>query len=212
MRCSILILHLLIYFMYACLTGSGRKYQLYAIHTSKACNILSKHTAFIPIDLDTNEYLPTCIDYINPSKSFGFTGGGSSPSNTDSSVFFSHPSLLLNEKYTHTGLLNTKLLEKKSLNVIKVQSANKLHGSLHPRNHLNRISQHFKIIIGNNWCLKRQTFLFTWVLRALWGCLRCINSLLWAITSWRRRRCCYHTVVRQPVVIHSSQQHDTFSK
>lgn len=65
-----------------------------------------------------------------------------------------------------------------STNVIKVQSANKLHGSLHPRNHLNRISQHFKIIIGNNWCLKHQTFLFTWVLRALWGCLRCINSLL----------------------------------
>ncbi|XP_068197991.1 von Willebrand factor A domain-containing protein 5B1 [Antennarius striatus] len=47
--------------------GSGRKYQLYAIHTSKACNILSKYTAFIPIDLDTNEYLQTCIDYINPS-------------------------------------------------------------------------------------------------------------------------------------------------
>ncbi|XP_028308117.1 von Willebrand factor A domain-containing protein 5B1 [Gouania willdenowi] len=46
--------------------GSGRKYQLYAIHTSKACNILSKHTAFVPIDLDTNEYLPTCIEYLNP--------------------------------------------------------------------------------------------------------------------------------------------------
>uniref|UniRef100_A0A671QYV9 von Willebrand factor A domain containing 5B1 n=1 Tax=Sinocyclocheilus anshuiensis TaxID=1608454 RepID=A0A671QYV9_9TELE len=26
--------------------GSGRRYQLYAIHTSKACNILSKYTAF----------------------------------------------------------------------------------------------------------------------------------------------------------------------
>ncbi|XP_076596043.1 von Willebrand factor A domain-containing protein 5B1 [Chaetodon auriga] len=48
--------------------GSGRKYQLYAIHTSKACNILSKYTAFIPIDLDTNEYLQTCIEYINPSE------------------------------------------------------------------------------------------------------------------------------------------------
>ncbi|KAM7405206.1 hypothetical protein PAMP_012486 [Pampus punctatissimus] len=46
--------------------GSGRKYQLYAIHTSKACNILSKHTAFVPIDLDTNEYLQTCIEYISP--------------------------------------------------------------------------------------------------------------------------------------------------
>ncbi|XP_070696142.1 von Willebrand factor A domain-containing protein 5B1 [Pempheris klunzingeri] len=48
--------------------GSGRKYQLYAIHTSKACNILSKYTAFVPIDLDTNEYLQTCIEYINPSE------------------------------------------------------------------------------------------------------------------------------------------------
>ncbi|XP_047187133.1 von Willebrand factor A domain-containing protein 5B1 [Scophthalmus maximus] len=48
--------------------GSGRKYQLYAIHTSKACNILSKYTAFVPIDLDTNEYLPTCIEYINPGE------------------------------------------------------------------------------------------------------------------------------------------------
>ncbi|XP_067383371.1 von Willebrand factor A domain-containing protein 5B1 isoform X2 [Channa argus] len=45
--------------------GSGRKYQLYAIHTSKACNILSKYTAFVPIDLDTNEYLHTCIEYIS---------------------------------------------------------------------------------------------------------------------------------------------------
>uniref|UniRef100_A0A665UTX3 von Willebrand factor A domain containing 5B1 n=1 Tax=Echeneis naucrates TaxID=173247 RepID=A0A665UTX3_ECHNA len=48
--------------------GSGRKYQLYAIHTSKACNILSKYTAFVPIDLDTNEYLQTCIEYVNPGS------------------------------------------------------------------------------------------------------------------------------------------------
>uniref|UniRef100_A0A667YRY3 von Willebrand factor A domain containing 5B1 n=1 Tax=Myripristis murdjan TaxID=586833 RepID=A0A667YRY3_9TELE len=52
--------------------GSGRRYQLYAIHTSKACNILSKYTAFVPIDLDTNEYLQTSIEYINPGKPFGF--------------------------------------------------------------------------------------------------------------------------------------------
>lgn len=179
MHCSILILHLLIYFMYACLTGSGRKYQLYAIHTSKACNILSKHTAFIPIDLDTNEYLPTCIDYINPSKSFGFTGGGA--------VLVTQAVLSFFHTLPYCWMKNTPILvywipnywkRSHSTNVIKVQSANKLHGSLHPRNHLNRISQHFKIIIGNNWCLKHQTFLFTWVLRALWGCLRCINSLL----------------------------------
>ncbi|KAM4562255.1 von Willebrand factor A domain-containing protein 5B1 isoform 1-T1 [Odontesthes bonariensis] len=48
--------------------GSGRKYQLYAIHTSKACNILSKYTAFVPIDLDTNEYLQTGVEYINPGE------------------------------------------------------------------------------------------------------------------------------------------------
>uniref|UniRef100_A0A673HH68 von Willebrand factor A domain-containing protein 5B1-like n=1 Tax=Sinocyclocheilus rhinocerous TaxID=307959 RepID=A0A673HH68_9TELE len=49
--------------------GSGRRYQLYAIHTSKACNILSKYTAFVPIDLDSNEYLPTCIEYSHPGSS-----------------------------------------------------------------------------------------------------------------------------------------------
>ena len=49
--------------------GSGRRYQLYAIHTSKACNILSKYTAFVPVDLDTNEYLETSIEYMNACKS-----------------------------------------------------------------------------------------------------------------------------------------------
>ncbi|XP_029689047.1 von Willebrand factor A domain-containing protein 5B1 isoform X2 [Takifugu rubripes] len=46
--------------------GLGRKYQLYAVQTSKACNIQSKYTAFIPVDLDTNEYLPTSVVYISP--------------------------------------------------------------------------------------------------------------------------------------------------
>lgn len=55
--------------LYILFLGSGRKYQIYAIHTSKACNILSKYTAFVPIDLDTNEYLQTCIEYINGGKS-----------------------------------------------------------------------------------------------------------------------------------------------
>ncbi|KAI7794448.1 von Willebrand factor A domain-containing protein 5B1 isoform X2 [Triplophysa rosa] len=48
--------------------GSGRRYQLYAIHTSKACNILSKYTAFVPIDLDSNEYLPTGVEYSHPGE------------------------------------------------------------------------------------------------------------------------------------------------
>ncbi|XP_029013120.1 von Willebrand factor A domain-containing protein 5B1 isoform X2 [Betta splendens] len=62
--------------------GSGRKYQLYAIHTSKACNILSKYTAFVPIDLDTNEYLHTCIEYINHSE--GLKRGSHSSSRSGS--------------------------------------------------------------------------------------------------------------------------------
>ncbi|XP_056130401.1 von Willebrand factor A domain-containing protein 5B1 [Lampris incognitus] len=62
--------------------GSGRRYQLYAIHTSKACNILSKYTAFIPIDLDTNEYLQTSIEYINPCE--GLKRGSHSSSRSGS--------------------------------------------------------------------------------------------------------------------------------
>ncbi|NWS09190.1 VW5B1 protein, partial [Motacilla alba] len=43
--------------------GSGRRFQLNAVHTSKACNIISKYTAFVPIDLSTGSYLPTLVQY-----------------------------------------------------------------------------------------------------------------------------------------------------
>jgi len=43
--------------------GSGRRYQVNAVHTSKACNVISKYTAFMPVDLSTNTYLPTVIEY-----------------------------------------------------------------------------------------------------------------------------------------------------
>ncbi|XP_029993756.1 von Willebrand factor A domain-containing protein 5B1 [Sphaeramia orbicularis] len=62
--------------------GSGRRYQIYAVHTSKACNILSKYTAFVPIDLDTNEYLHTCIEYINTGE--GLKRGSHSSSRSGS--------------------------------------------------------------------------------------------------------------------------------
>ncbi|XP_048417500.1 von Willebrand factor A domain-containing protein 5B1 isoform X1 [Stegostoma tigrinum] len=45
--------------------GSGRRYQLNAIHTSKACNIISKYTAFVPMYLNNNEYLPSIRAYSN---------------------------------------------------------------------------------------------------------------------------------------------------
>uniref|UniRef100_A0A8B9IJL2 von Willebrand factor A domain containing 5B1 n=1 Tax=Anser cygnoides TaxID=8845 RepID=A0A8B9IJL2_ANSCY len=43
--------------------GSGRRYQLNAVHTSKACNVISKYTAFVPVDLSTSTYLPPCVAY-----------------------------------------------------------------------------------------------------------------------------------------------------
>ncbi|KAJ7401471.1 hypothetical protein BTVI_95665 [Pitangus sulphuratus] len=43
--------------------GSGRRYQLNAVHTSKACNVISKYTAFVPVDLSTSSYLPTLVQY-----------------------------------------------------------------------------------------------------------------------------------------------------
>uniref|UniRef100_A0A8C3K4V6 von Willebrand factor A domain containing 5B1 n=1 Tax=Calidris pygmaea TaxID=425635 RepID=A0A8C3K4V6_9CHAR len=42
--------------------GSGRRYQVNAVHTSKACNVISKYTAFMPVDLSTNAYLPTVVE------------------------------------------------------------------------------------------------------------------------------------------------------
>ncbi|NXC43847.1 VW5B1 protein, partial [Penelope pileata] len=43
--------------------GSGRRYQLNAIHTSKACSVVSKYTAFVPVELSTGTYLPPGIEY-----------------------------------------------------------------------------------------------------------------------------------------------------
>ncbi|NXO91627.1 VW5B1 protein, partial [Certhia brachydactyla] len=43
--------------------GSGRRFQLNAVHTSKACNVISKYTVFVPVDLSTSSYLPTLVQY-----------------------------------------------------------------------------------------------------------------------------------------------------
>ncbi|NXG49234.1 VW5B1 protein, partial [Psilopogon haemacephalus] len=48
--------------------GSGRRYQVSAVHTSKACNIISKYTAFVPVDLSTNNYLPSIVEYPHMGK------------------------------------------------------------------------------------------------------------------------------------------------
>uniref|UniRef100_A0A8C4VXK5 von Willebrand factor A domain containing 5B1 n=1 Tax=Gopherus evgoodei TaxID=1825980 RepID=A0A8C4VXK5_9SAUR len=45
--------------------GSGRRYQVNAVQTSRACNVISKYTAFVPVDLSTSGYLPTVVEYAN---------------------------------------------------------------------------------------------------------------------------------------------------
>ncbi|PNJ27212.1 VWA5B1 isoform 7, partial [Pongo abelii] len=45
--------------------GSNRRYQVSAVHTSKACNIISKYTAFVPVDMSKSRYLPTMVEYPN---------------------------------------------------------------------------------------------------------------------------------------------------
>ncbi|XP_005353438.1 von Willebrand factor A domain-containing protein 5B1 [Microtus ochrogaster] len=45
--------------------GSNRRYQVNAVHTSKACNIISKYTAFVPVDINKRRYLPSVVKYPN---------------------------------------------------------------------------------------------------------------------------------------------------
>ncbi|XP_055430474.1 von Willebrand factor A domain-containing protein 5B1 [Bubalus kerabau] len=45
--------------------GSSRRYQVNAVHTSKACNVISKYTAFVPVDINKSRYLPTVVGYPN---------------------------------------------------------------------------------------------------------------------------------------------------
>ncbi|KAB0380535.1 hypothetical protein FD755_008319 [Muntiacus reevesi] len=43
--------------------GSSRRYQVNAVHASKACNVISKYTAFVPVDINKSRYLPTVVGY-----------------------------------------------------------------------------------------------------------------------------------------------------
>ncbi|XP_073759354.1 von Willebrand factor A domain-containing protein 5B1 isoform X4 [Callorhinus ursinus] len=45
--------------------GSSRRYQVNAVHTSKACNVISKYTVFVPVDVSKSQYLPTVVGYPN---------------------------------------------------------------------------------------------------------------------------------------------------
>ncbi|KAK7803864.1 hypothetical protein U0070_021535 [Myodes glareolus] len=58
--------------------GSNRRYQVNAVHTSKACNIISKYTAFVPVDINKRRYLPSVVKYPNSGKACTFKGGAPS--------------------------------------------------------------------------------------------------------------------------------------
>ncbi|XP_034876116.1 von Willebrand factor A domain-containing protein 5B1 [Mirounga leonina] len=45
--------------------GSSRRYQVNAVHASKACNVISKYTVFVPVDVSRSRYLPTVVGYPN---------------------------------------------------------------------------------------------------------------------------------------------------
>ncbi|XP_009888289.1 PREDICTED: von Willebrand factor A domain-containing protein 5B1 [Charadrius vociferus] len=62
--------------------GSGRRYQVNAVHTSKACNIISKYTAFMPVDLSTNAYLPTIVEYTHTDAEESSLSPCSTPSSS----------------------------------------------------------------------------------------------------------------------------------
>lgn len=38
------------------------------MHTSKACSVISKYTAFVPVDINKRQYLPTVVKYPNSGK------------------------------------------------------------------------------------------------------------------------------------------------
>ncbi|XP_054547368.1 von Willebrand factor A domain-containing protein 5B1 isoform X2 [Talpa occidentalis] len=57
--------------------GSSRRYQVSAMHTSKACNIISKYTAFVPVDVSKRRYLPTVVGFPSSGpalRTFGCQG------------------------------------------------------------------------------------------------------------------------------------------
>lgn len=54
--------------------GSSRRYQVNAVHTSKACNVISKYTAFVPVDRSKSRYLPTVVGYPNSGKAGAWPG------------------------------------------------------------------------------------------------------------------------------------------
>lgn len=59
--------------------GSSRRYQVNAVHTSKACNVISKYTAYVPVDVSLKQYLPTVVAYPSSGKADGQPGSHPPP-------------------------------------------------------------------------------------------------------------------------------------
>ncbi|XP_008588820.1 PREDICTED: von Willebrand factor A domain-containing protein 5B1 [Galeopterus variegatus] len=78
--------------------GSNHRYQVNAVHTSKACNIISKYTAFVPVDMSKSRYLPTVVEYPNSGAALRMASSRVlSRQWRDTSVGFRRPQTVLRE-------------------------------------------------------------------------------------------------------------------
>ncbi|XP_054995203.1 von Willebrand factor A domain-containing protein 5B1 [Sorex araneus] len=90
--------------------GIRRRYQVSAVHTSKACNIISKYTAFVPVDTSRNQYLPTVVCYPNSGASWRVISSQALTQHwksMDTSV--GRPQTFLNTEDSATGQENSQI-------------------------------------------------------------------------------------------------------
>ncbi|XP_075418708.1 von Willebrand factor A domain-containing protein 5B1 [Tenrec ecaudatus] len=79
--------------------GSSRRYQVNAVHTSKACNIISKYTTFVPVDMSQSRYLPTVVEYPNSGAAYRMSSSRTlSRHLRDASASFGQPQMMFSEE------------------------------------------------------------------------------------------------------------------
>ncbi|XP_036020417.1 von Willebrand factor A domain-containing protein 5B1 isoform X4 [Mus musculus] len=90
--------------------GSNRRYQVNAVHTSKACSVISKYTAFVPVDINKRQYLPTVVKYPNSGAMLSFRnltrqwGGSSAGLGRPQSMLREHSSAAGDSKFQTLAL------------------------------------------------------------------------------------------------------------
>ncbi|XP_045154877.1 von Willebrand factor A domain-containing protein 5B1 [Echinops telfairi] len=84
--------------------GSSRRYQVNAVHTSKACNIISKYTTFVPVDMSQSRYLPMVVEYPNSGAAYRMSSSRVlSRHLRDTSASFGRPQMRFSEESAAEG-------------------------------------------------------------------------------------------------------------